>query len=148
MRPALLLIFAAVFSFTCAAFAQTPTQAPVLPEVKLPPQARAASVEDVEKFINARKDTGILDLRMVEELATQGRIPGAKHLDFFHEQFSTEVLKIGLDPTKPCVIYCALGGRAKRAAGVMAQAGFKEIVVLTDGFNAWKKAGKAVEGGR
>ena len=72
----------------------------------------------------------------------------AKQLDFFHEQFAKEVLKIGLDPAKPCLIYCALGGRAKRAAGVMAQAGFKEIVVLTDGFNAWKKAGKPVEGGR
>jgi rhodanese-related sulfurtransferase len=141
MRFLLLLPFA--LAFACTAFAQPP----VLPEVKLPPQARMASIDEVEKLTSERKDIGILDVRMTEEVGGQGRIPGAKHLDFFHEHFATEVLKIGLDPAKPCIIYCALGGRARRAAGVMARAGFKEIVVLTDGFNAWKKAGKPVDGG-
>jgi rhodanese-related sulfurtransferase len=136
-----LLLFLLTFSLAAAA-------PPELPDIKLPAQAREASLDEIQKLITERPDVGILDLRTIEEVAELGRIPGAKHLDYFHEQFATEVLKLGLDPAKPCVIYCALGGRAKRATSVMAQAGFKEIILPAGGFNAWKKAGKPVEGGK
>src|SRR5436190_22377685 len=123
-------------------------QPPALPEVKLPPQAREATPDEVQKLITAHPETGILDLRTADEVADLGRLPGAKHLDFFQEDFAAAVTKLGLDPSKTCVVYCALGGRAKRAAVIMAQAGFKDIVLPSGGFNAWKKAGMPVEGGR
>jgi rhodanese-related sulfurtransferase len=123
-------------------------QPPTLPEVKLPPQAREASLVEVQKLITEHPDTGILDVRTADEVTDLGRLPGAKHLDFFNEKFADELTKLGLDPAKPCIVYCALGGRAKRVATILAQAGFKTIVLPAGGFNAWKKAGMPVEGGR
>lgn len=114
-------------------------------EPALPPQAREVSLDEVQKLITERKDISILDVRTVEEIKELGRLPGAKHLDFFREDFDAELTKLGLDPAKPCVVYCALGGRAKRAAEKMAADGFKDIVLPAGGFNAWKKAGKPVE---
>ena len=122
--------------------------APPLPEVKLPLQAREAPLDEVQKLIAEHPDTGILDVRTAEEVAELGRLPGARHLDFFNEHFAVELPKLGLDPAKPCVVYCALGGRAKRAAAVLAEAGFKNILLPVGGFNAWKKAGKPVEAGK
>ena len=126
----------------------TAAQPPALPEVKLPPQAREATPDEVQKLITAYPDIGILDVRTADEVADLGRLPGAKHLDFFNEKFADELTKLDLDPAKPCIVYCALGGRAKRAAVILAQAGFKDIVLPSGGFNAWKKAGLPVEGGR
>jgi rhodanese-related sulfurtransferase len=123
-------------------------QPPALPEVKLPPQAREASLEEVQKLIVGNPDIGILDVRTADEVTDLGRIAGAKHLDFFNEKFADELTKLGLDPAKPCIVYCALGGRAKRAAAILAQAGFKDIVLPSGGFNAWKKAGMPIEGGK
>ena len=119
--------------------------APPLLEVKLPLQAREAPLDEVQKLIAEHPDTGILDVRTAEEVAELGRLPGARHLDFFNEHFAVELPKLGLDPAKPCVVYCALGGRARRAAQVLAQAGFKNILLPAGGFNAWKKAGKPIE---
>jgi rhodanese-related sulfurtransferase len=50
-----------------------------------------------------------------------------------------------MDPASPCLIYCALGGRARHAAQRLADLGFKEVLVLKDGYNAWKQAGLPVE---
>jgi rhodanese-related sulfurtransferase len=130
------------------AMALAASAAPPLPEVKLPPQAREASLDEVQKLITDHPDTAILDVRTDEEVAELGKLPGAKHLDFFGENFARKVTQLGFDPARPCVVYCALGGRAKRAASVLADAGFKSILLPAGGFNAWKKAGKPVEAGK
>jgi rhodanese-related sulfurtransferase len=119
-----------------------------LPEVELPPQAREVSLDDVQKLIGENQNVGILDVRTIEEVTELGRVPGAKHLDYFSQHFLEDLAKQGLDPSKPCVVYCALGGRSKRAASLLAKAGFKDIVIPAGGFNAWKKAGKPIEGGK
>jgi rhodanese-related sulfurtransferase len=120
---------------------------PLLPEIKLPPGARELPLDEVQKLLAEHPDSGLLDVRMAEEGAHLGRIPGSKHLDFFRGEFAAELVKLGLDPAKPCVVYCALGARAKRAAVILSQLGFKDIILPAGGFNAWKKAGKPVEGG-
>jgi len=137
------ILFYSLLLVACTAAAE-----PALPEVKLPAQAREMTLDDVQKLIAEHPDIGILDVRTSDEFTELGRLPGAKHLDYFHERFAEELMKTGLDPSKPCVVYCALGGRAKRAAAILAQAGFKDIVLPAGGFNAWKKAGKPVEGGK
>lgn len=139
MRLLLTLLFTAALSLSAQ---------PVLPEVKLPPQAREVSAVEAQKLLNEQKDAGVLDVRTIEEVQELGRLPGAKHADFFREGFSKDVAGLGLDPAKPCLVYCALGGRARRAADTLAKAGYKDILVLKDGFNAWKKAGLPVEGGK
>ena len=121
---------------------------PPPPPPKLPPQVRKLPVDAVEKLIKDRPDTGILDVRTAEEVAERGRLPGAKHLDLFREDFVEQLGRTGLNPAKPCILYCAIGGRAERAAVLLARAGFSDIVLPVGGFNAWKMAGKPVEGGR
>ncbi|MFZ4766083.1 MAG: rhodanese-like domain-containing protein [Roseimicrobium sp.] len=112
------------------------------PPPPLPSQARELSVDEVATLITQRKDVGVLDVRTAEEFAAGARLPGAKHLDFFREDFAPQLSRLGLDPSKPCVVYCALGGRARRAAVTLAQAGFSDIAVLSGGCRAWKNAGK------
>jgi len=45
-------------------------------------------------------------------------------------------------------IYCAIGGRARRAAEKMSKLGYKEILLPKGSFTAWKEAGKPIEGGK
>lgn len=111
----------------------------------LPPQAKEMSVADLAKLLQERKEIPVLDVRTAEEAKTEGSIPGAKHLDYFNTDFAAILPKLGIDPAKPCVVYCTFGGRARRAAKKLASLGCKEIILPAGGFSAWKKAGKPVE---
>lgn len=51
-----------------------------------------------------------------------------------------------MDKDKPVYIYCLAGSRSAAAADWMRKNGFKNVVKLTGGMNAWKKAGKPVVG--
>ena len=115
------------------------------PVVTLPSVAREVTVAEAAPLVQAQT-VSILDIRTAAEVKEQGRIPSSKHLDFFREDFSP-VLKdqVKLDPAKPCLVYCAHGGRAQHAAQRLADLGFKDVLVLKDGYNAWKKAGLPVE---
>jgi rhodanese-related sulfurtransferase len=115
------------------------------PVVSLPGVAKEVTAAEAAPLVQAQ-DVSILDIRTAAEVKEQGRIPGSKHLDFFRDDFG-QVLKeqVKLDPAKPCLVYCALGGRARHAAQRLADLGFKEVLVLKDGYNAWKKAGLPVE---
>lgn len=118
---------------------------PLPPVVALPTVAKEVSAAEAAPLVQAQS-VSLLDIRTAAEVKEQGRIPGSKHLDFFREDFNT-VLKeqVKLDPTKPCLVYCALGGRARHVAQRLADLGFKQVLVLKDGYNAWKKSGLPVE---
>jgi rhodanese-related sulfurtransferase len=115
------------------------------PPVVLPAVAKEISITEAAPLVEGQS-VSILDIRTAPEVKEQGRIAGSKHLDFLREDFAT-VLKeqVKLDPAKPVLVYCALGGRARHAAQRLADLGFKEVLVLKDGYNAWKKAGLPVE---
>lgn len=115
------------------------------PEVPLPSIAREVTVAEAAAILPQQPLT-ILDVRSAPEVTSQGRIPGSKHVDFFREDFAQAVLQnLKIDPARPCLVYCAIGGRSRRAAQKLADMGFKEVLVLKGGFNAWKKAGHPVE---
>ena len=107
--------------------------------------AHEASINDVESLIAKDKTIVILDVRTKEEFTGDGHLPGAKLVDFLDNGFTKSVEKLGLDKSKPVVVYCAVGGRAKRAADKMIELGFKDIILPKGSFNAWKAAGKKVE---
>jgi rhodanese-related sulfurtransferase len=115
------------------------------PPVVLPAVAKEISVTEAAPLVEA-KSVSILDIRTAPEVKEQGRIAGSKHLDFLREDFATAMKdQVKLDPARPVLVYCALGGRARHAAQRLADLGFKEVLVLKDGYNAWKKAGLPVE---
>ena len=113
----------------------------------LPLQAREVSLNEIEKLLHDRKDVFVLDVRTIEEVNKEGHLPGAKQLDFLRDDFVKALPSMGIDPAKPCILYCEFGGRARRAAQHLAKFGCKEILLPAGGFNAWKKAGKPIEGG-
>jgi len=131
MKSALLLLGA-------LAFAALPLRAD---EAK-PANVKDVSVEEAEKLLKENPKTLVLDVRTADEYA-KGHIPGAKNVDFFDDNFAK---KVGaLDPQTPVLVHCAAGNRSSQSLPFLKD---KQVVYhLKDGFKAWEKGGKPVEGG-
>ncbi len=99
------------------------------------------SVDEAEKLLKENPQTIVLDVRTPEEFS-KGHIPGAKNVDFNEDDFAK---KVGaLDPKRPVLVHCAAGGRSTQSLPALKD---KAVVYhLKDGFKAWEKAGKPVEG--
>lgn len=112
----------------------------------LPAGVREISIDETEQLVRERQDIPVIDVRSAAEFAEHGHLPRAQLVDYFRMDFVAAVGTLKLDPAKPCIIYCALGGRARRAAEKLAKAGYKEILLPKGSFKVWKDAGKPVEG--
>src|SRR5438128_1308979 len=143
------LVRALVAISTMAAFQSRAADPAAIPPAPRPASAavREISIDETDKLIRERQEVAIVDVRTAQEFNEQGHLPRAQLVDFFREDFTAALGTLHLDPAKPCIVYCAIGGRAKRAAEKMAQLGFKEILLPKGSFKAWKVAGKPVEGG-
>jgi sulfur-carrier protein adenylyltransferase/sulfurtransferase len=80
----------------------------------------------------------LLDVRQPEEYQSE-HLPGAKLIPL--PELGGRVPE--LDAQKPTIVYCAIGGRSRVAAQVLAAKGFREVFNLTGGIKAWSSA-KAV----
>jgi rhodanese-related sulfurtransferase/rubrerythrin len=74
----------------------------------------------------------LLDVRQPKEYE-QGHIPGAKLIPL--SDLSERLHEI--DPKKSTVVYCAIGGRSRVAAQMLAGKGFKDVYNLSGGIKAW-----------
>ena len=74
----------------------------------------------------------LLDVRQPGEYES-GHIPGARLIPLpdLHERLNE------IDPQKPTLVYCAVGGRSRVAAQMLAGKGFAEVVNLIGGIKAW-----------
>jgi phage shock protein E len=113
-----------------------------------PPTPRADSTVfqhvDPDGAIRRLADTNVvvLDVRTPDEFKA-GHIRGAKSVDFRSADFAK---KLGeLDRNKTYLVHCASGGRSTSSLETFQKLGFKSVVHLDGGFNAWKRAGKPVE---
>lgn len=113
------------------------------PEVVLPAEIGFISPADVQRHLVEHLDTQIIDVRTGEERQMRGYILNSLNIDHFHGQRKLDALA-KLDKSKPSIVYCAIGGRAKLVALEMHQMGFKNILLLKGGFNAWTATGQAV----
>lgn len=94
-------------------------------------------------------DVTFVDLRDVRELKREGKIPGAFHcprglLEFWIDPESPYYNKV-FGEDKRFVFYCNLGWRSALAADIAQKMGLKNVCHIDGGFEAWKKAGGAVE---
>lgn len=94
-------------------------------------------------------DVTFVDLRDVRELKREGKIPGAFHcprglLEFWIDSESPYYNKV-FGEDKRFVFYCNLGWRSALAADIAQKMGLKNVCHIDGGFEAWKKAGGAVE---
>ena len=78
-------------------------------------------------------DMTILDVRQAVEYKA-GHIAGAKLIPL--AELGDRVAEI--DPAKPTIVYCAIGGRSRVAAQMLSGKGFAKVYNLTGGFKAWK----------
>jgi len=85
----------------------------------------------------AKGDARLIDVRTPAEFAS-GHIKGAENIDWtaadYEKNFAT------LDPKKPVLVYCAMGGRSDQAKEYLVERGFT-VIQLLDGIAGWKKAG-------
>lgn len=99
--------------------------------------------DEFEKAVTTEK-VQLLDVRTAKEFST-GHIKNALQADWTNnKQFTDRVQYI--DKDKPVYVYCLVGGRSAAAATWMRENGFKNVIELTGGINAWKQASKPVEG--
>jgi rhodanese-related sulfurtransferase len=95
------------------------------------------------------EETIFIDLRDIRELQREGKIPGAKHvprgmLEFWIDPQSPYHKPLFTEP-KRFIFYCNLGWRSALATQVAQQMGLENICHIAGGFEAWKRAGGAIE---
>ena len=92
-----------------------------------------SKVVDVTTFKKeiTNKNIQLIDVRTPEEYS-EGHIQGAILIDFFSEDFKTNLNK--LDKKRPVYVYCKSGGRSGKTSEVLADMGFTKIVDLEGGF--------------
>jgi len=74
----------------------------------------------------------LLDVRQPGEYEAE-HLPGAKLIPL--PELGSRLPE--LDPDRPTVVYCAIGGRSRVAAQVLAAKGFREVLNLSGGIKAW-----------
>jgi rhodanese-related sulfurtransferase len=96
----------------------------------------------VQQLIAAREAGAVVvDVREREELPPTGTIPGAVHvprgvLEFVADPASP-LHHPALDPARPVVLYCAVGGRSALAADSLRALGYVDLAHLAGGMQAW-----------
>jgi len=106
------------------------------------PKFPTLTPDEFEKVI-AEPDVQLVDVRTPEEYY-KGYIVRAMNIDWKSAEFAEDAVRI-LDKSKPIAIYCRAGRRSHAAAGKLYSMGYKHIVELEGGFEAWQAAGKTFQ---
>ena len=98
---------------------------------------------DVAEFEKAVSDTNhiLLDVRTADEYG-EGHLSGAINVDVLRDDFLAQATHM-LPKEKTVALYCRSGKRSKKAAGILADNGYK-VIELNSGYNGWTQAGKEV----
>lgn len=81
----------------------------------------------------------LIDVRTPKEFK-EGHIQNAVNIHLYDQDFEQRINK--LDKEKPVYVYCRAGGRSTDAAATLKAQGFKLIIGLEGGTEAWTEAGK------
>jgi rhodanese-related sulfurtransferase len=111
-------------------------------------RVKTVSAQDAMGMLND-PETVFVDLRDSSELQSDGKIPGAVHVN-------RGMLEFVLDPALPyhnpvfssgkkVLFYCASGGRSALAADTAQNMGLERVSHLGGGFKGWKEANGPTE---
>jgi rhodanese-related sulfurtransferase len=104
-------------------------------------EVRRISPEEARSRLESADGYAYLDVRTTEEFEA-GHVPGAKNIPLLelgpagmepNPRF-VEVVKANFPPNAKLILGCQKGGRSLRAAGLLLQAGFTEVVDMRGGF--------------
>ncbi len=104
-------------------------------------KAQLVTPSQFAKEIAANK-VQLVDVRTPKEYKA-GHIQNAVNIHLYDKDFEQRIDK--LDKNKPVYVYCKVGGRSAEAVEIMQAKGFKKIVELDGGIDAWAEAGKPVK---
>jgi rhodanese-related sulfurtransferase/glyoxylase-like metal-dependent hydrolase (beta-lactamase superfamily II) len=93
------------------------------------------TVQDLEQLQREEADLQIADVRRPAEW-DDGHIEGARLLPL--NRIAAEMGQ--LDPDRPIAVHCKGGYRSAIAASLLRRAGFRQVMNVTGGFDAWKAA--------
>ena len=104
------------------------------------PASDATDVAPSEVLSWVERGSGpvILDVRTPEEFAA-GHVPGAVNIS--HAVLEQRLDELAERRGQEVVVYCERGGRAAKAAAVLAAAGFPAVRHLTGDMTGWRDAG-------
>lgn len=97
-------------------------------------------VLDAKQFdqrISNEENPQVIDVRTPAEFS-EGSMLYAVNYNFLDSTFHKKINS--LDANKTVYVFCQSGGRSARAAQLLKEEGFKSIVDLKGGMNAWYKA--------
>lgn len=100
-----------------------------------------ANVTEFEKKMN-EPEVQLIDVRTAGEYA-DGHLQMATNIDVLQSDFDDKVAT--LDKNKPVMVYCKMGGRSAKAASILKELGFTNIIDLEGGISAWNAANKPLE---
>ncbi len=99
---------------------------------------------DLKEMIDTGRNPVLLDVREHKELTDSlGHLPGIIHIPV--GSISERHEEIAHLKASEIISICKMGGRAKTAAKILSEAGFKNIKVLTGGMNEWNELGLPVK---
>ena len=81
----------------------------------------------------------LVDVRTPEEFG-EGHLEGALNIDWYEPDFASRWE--GVDKDKTIYVYCKVGGRSAQAAQLLDSLGFRHVVNLTGGYDAYLAAKK------
>src|SRR5690554_6022656 len=102
------------------------------------PRVQFIESQEARALMEQRDGIILLDVRTQKEYDA-GHVKDALHVDFHSPKFSQHLL--ALDPDKTYIVYCAVGGRSKKAVDIMEEMGFKQLYEVSEGYSGLKKAG-------
>jgi rhodanese-related sulfurtransferase len=113
------------------------------PLVQLPDTVRLLDPAAAQALVQKDPKLQIIDCRGDDEFRS-GHLPRAHHANYFTPDLARERLT-ALDPTRPTLLYCALGERSRHIALMLVDLGFQDIALLEGGTFAWTSAGLPLE---
>lgn len=90
------------------------------------------------KSMLAKQGVVLVDIRPPDKYA-DGHIEGAVNVEYHKKTFLKEMKRF--DRNSEIVLYCGTGLKTGDAVKELSGAKFKRLSVLTDGIDAWEKAG-------
>lgn len=109
-------------------------------------KAKNVDVAGAEALLATKAEIVVLDVRTPGEFGAI-HLAGAENIDIDGASFREDASK--LDRDQPYLVHCAAGipgGRSARSVDILEELGFTKVYHLDGGINAWKAAGKSVEG--